>query len=83
MPQIVKTKIIREEISVLATAQERLRKLNLQVRQEVETAIRDAGRDKPFSRRPWAATGGLRRPQDGPTIPSLTSQADRCPDFPP
>ena len=41
MPQIVKTKIIREEISVLAAAQERLRKLNLQVRQEVETAILD------------------------------------------
>jgi len=32
---------VREEISALAAAQERLRKLNLQVRQEVETAILD------------------------------------------
>jgi outer membrane protein len=32
---------VKEEISVLAAAQERLRKLNLQVRQEVETAILD------------------------------------------
>jgi outer membrane protein len=32
---------VREEVSVLAAAQERLRKLNLQVRQEVETAILD------------------------------------------
>jgi outer membrane protein len=32
---------IREEMSALAAAQERLRKLNLQVRQEVETAILD------------------------------------------
>ena len=32
---------VREEISVLAAAQERLRKLNLQIRQEVETAVLD------------------------------------------
>ena len=32
---------VREEIAALAAAQERLRKLNLQVRQEVETAILD------------------------------------------
>jgi len=32
---------VREEFSALAAAQERLRKLNLQVRQEVETAILD------------------------------------------
>jgi outer membrane protein len=32
---------VREEISALAAAQERLRKLNLQVRQEVETAVLD------------------------------------------
>jgi outer membrane protein len=32
---------VKEELSVLAAAQERLRKLNLQVRQEVETAILD------------------------------------------
>jgi outer membrane protein TolC len=32
---------VREELAVLAAAQERLRKLNLQVRQEVETAILD------------------------------------------
>jgi len=32
---------VREEISALAAAQERLRKLNLQIRQEVETAILD------------------------------------------
>jgi outer membrane protein TolC len=32
---------VREEVSALAAAQERLRKLNLQVRQEVETAILD------------------------------------------
>jgi outer membrane protein TolC len=32
---------VREEFSVLAAGQERLRKLNLQIRQEVETAILD------------------------------------------
>ena len=32
---------VREEIAVLAAAQERLRKLNLQIRQEVETAVLD------------------------------------------
>jgi outer membrane protein len=32
---------VREEISILAAAQERLRKLNLQIRQEVETAVLD------------------------------------------
>jgi outer membrane protein len=32
---------VREEISVLAAAQERLRKLNLQIRQDVETAVLD------------------------------------------
>lgn len=35
------TSKVREEISALAAAQERLRKLNLQVRREVETAILD------------------------------------------
>jgi outer membrane protein TolC len=32
---------VKEEFSALAAAQERLRKLNLQVRQEVETAVLD------------------------------------------
>jgi outer membrane protein TolC len=32
---------VREEISALAAAQERLRKLNLQIRQDVETAVLD------------------------------------------
>lgn len=32
---------VREEVAVLAAAQERLRKLNLQIRQEVQTAVLD------------------------------------------
>jgi outer membrane protein TolC len=32
---------VREEVSALGAAQERLRKLNLQIRQEVETAVLD------------------------------------------
>lgn len=32
---------VREEVAMLAAAQERLRKLNLQIRQEVETAVLD------------------------------------------
>ncbi|MGQ9689344.1 MAG: TolC family protein [Desulfobaccales bacterium] len=59
---------VKEEFSALAAAQERLRKLNLQIRQEVETAILDV---KSSSERVKASEKAIEQAQESLRIETL------------